>query len=68
MKLFARSGGYWLFWVSALYFIAGAVDLFVYDYIKQFEIVQAVYVVVLGAPLFIKPLARWLNMNTLWEM
>jgi hypothetical protein len=66
MKLFGRSGGYWLFWLSAVYLIVGIVNIFVYRFAEA-EYIQMVFVLVLSLPLFIKPLANWLNMRTLWE-
>lgn len=67
MKLFGRSGGYWMFWVSAIYLIVGIVNIWVYPFTKV-EYIQAVWVVILSLPLWITPLARWLNMNSLWDI
>lgn len=66
MKLFGRSGGYWLFWLSAIYVCVAVVNLFVYKFTEA-EYIQAVWLLVLSLPLFVKPLAHWLNMQTLWE-
>jgi biotin transporter BioY len=66
MKLFGRSGGYWLFWCSVLYLIAVFVDL-CYDS-NSYIWIQLAWLTVLGLPFIIKPLARWLNMRTWWEI
>ena len=66
MKLFGRSSGYWLFWLSAIYLIVGFVNVFVYKFTEA-EYIQMVWFLVLSLPLFVKPLANWLNMRTLWE-
>ncbi len=67
MKWFGRSGGYWLFWTGAIYFILGMTDLFIYDFTDHFEYIQAGWMLVLSIPLWVKPVAKWLNMRTMWE-
>ena len=67
MKLFERSGGYWLFWWSFVYFAVGMLDLFLFR-VDWFLLIQLVWLTVIALPLIIKPLARWLNMKTLWEI
>lgn len=66
MKLFTRSGGCWIFWTTVVYFIIGMVDLFLLDE-DLYPTAQIIWLMVMWAPLVIKPLARWLNMKTLWE-
>lgn len=66
MKLFGRSGGYWLFWVSMVYLVIGLISI---TYAFPFlELLPPVYIVVLSLPLWVKPLAAWLNMLCIWEM
>jgi hypothetical protein len=62
MKLFERSGGYWLFWWSAVYFVIGMLDLFV---LKRdlFPLTQIAWLCIIALPLVCNPLARWLNMK-----
>ena len=62
MKLFERSGGYWLFWWSAVYFVIGMIDLFV---LKRdlFPLTQIAWLCIIALPLVCNPLARWLNMK-----
>ena len=67
MKLFARTGGYWLFWVSAVYLVLGIIDLFVVKFIQE-PWLQVAYVLLLSLPLYTPPLARFLNMKLIWEI
>jgi len=62
MKLFERSGGCWLFWWSAVYFIAGMIDLFVLK-TDWFPLTQLAWLCIIALPLVCNPLARWLNMK-----
>jgi len=68
MKLFERTGGYWLFWWCTIYFIVGMVDLFVLK-TDLFPWIQLVWVCIIALPLVCNPLARWLNMkeNTMFD-
>ncbi len=67
MKMFGRSGGYWLFWTSAVYFVVGMVDVFYLE--NDYTIpIQLFWLTCLALPLVVKPLARWLNMRTFWEL
>lgn len=66
MKLFGRTGGYWLFWISFVYLVIGFINIFLYKFTDSVHI-QMVYVLVLSLPLFIKPFANYLNMRTIWE-
>jgi hypothetical protein len=69
MKLFARSGGYWLFWWSAVYFVIGMLDLFVLK-TDLFPLTQLAWLCIIALPLVCNPLARWLNMkeNTMFDL
>jgi len=62
MKWFERSGGYWLFWWSAVYFIIGMLDLFVLK-TDLFPLTQIAWLCIIALPLVYNPLARWLNMK-----
>lgn len=66
MKLFGRTGGYWLFWISAVYLLVGIVSIFVLKY-KHLEYIQMAYILAISLPLYIPPLARWLNMKCIWQ-
>jgi hypothetical protein len=68
MKLFARSGGYWLFWSGFLYLSLTAVV--VYSPYRDYTVfVQSVWLALVALPLMCNPLARWLNMkeNTMFD-
>ena len=66
IKLFDRTGGYWLFWTCAIYMVVGGINTFVYHF-TEIEYIEAIWITVMALPLFIKPLAHYLNMLTLWE-
>jgi hypothetical protein len=69
MKLFGRSGGYWLFWSGVLYLsVTALVALSPYrDYTM---LVELVWFGLIALPLVCNPLARWLNMkeNHMFDM
>ena len=69
MKLFERTGGCWLFWWSAVYFIIGMIDLFVLK-TDLFPLTQLAWLCIIALPLVCNPLARWLNMkeNTMFDL
>jgi len=62
MKLFARSGGHWLFWSGFLYL--GLTAIVVYSPYRDYTVfVQSVWLALVALPLVCNPLARWLNMK-----
>lgn len=63
--LFGRTGGHYLFWLSFVYLVVGFSNI-AYEFTKT-EYIQMVWVLCLMLPLIVKPLARWLNMRTIWE-
>jgi hypothetical protein len=69
MKLFARSGGHWLFWSGFVYVSLTAVVAFS-PYRDYTMCVQLVWLVMVALPLICNPLARWLNMkeNTMFDL
>ena len=66
MKLFGRTGGYWLFWTTFIYFWVGMFDIFVYNFTRT-EFIQVAWIIIMSLPLYIKPLARYFNMKCVWE-
>lgn len=66
MKLFGRTGGYWLFWTSFVYLFVGFINIFLYKFTDSVY-VQIGYIFILSLPLVIKPLADYFNMRTIWE-
>ena len=69
MKLFARSGGHWLFWSGVLY-LSVTVLVALSPYRDYTRLVELVWLVMVALPLICNPLARWLNMreNTMLSM
>lgn len=68
MKLFGRTGGYWLFWISTIYLILGMFDVFAHVKLIPDPWLQIGYVLALSLPLWIPPLARYFNMKCVWEI
>ena len=64
MKLFQRSIGYYIFWVAFIYFWVAMYNLFV-DQFTNIFVIQTVWLFITALPLWFKPLARFLNTNTL---
>ena len=62
MKLFERTGGYWLFWSGFTYLSLTALVAFS-PYSDYTMLVQLVWLVMVALPLVCNPLARWLNMK-----
>jgi len=69
MKLFARSGGHWLFWSGFIY-LSLTVLVALSPYRDYTMLVELVWLVMVALPLVCNPLARWLNMkeNTMFDM
>jgi len=69
MKLFARSGGHWLFWSGVLY-LSITVLVALSPYRDYTMLVELVWLVMVALPLMCNPLARWLNMkeNHMFDM
>ena len=66
MKIKMDSGLY-LLTVTVIYAIIGLLNIFVFEWTKT-EYIQIVWMLVLSLPLWLKPVARWCNMKTLWEV
>jgi len=62
MKLFGRSGGYYLFWCSFIYLVVGLTCAVYYKAIQP-EYVQMVWLLAMAAPLLVPPVARYFNME-----
>jgi len=61
MKLFGRSGGYYLFWTGFVYFWVGIYLAF--THIAPPEIATLGFVLALSVPLWCPPVARYFNME-----
>ena len=66
MKLFGRTGGYYLFWTGLVYLLIGGYNVFV-EHIVPVEIVQVAWVAILALPFAIPQFGRWLNMSMPWD-
>jgi hypothetical protein len=68
MKLFARSGGHWLFW-SGVFYISLVILVALSPYGQYTWYTQIVWLLLISLPLVCNPLARWLNMkeNTMFD-
>jgi hypothetical protein len=62
MKLFARSGGHWLFW-SGVFYISLVILVALSPYGQYTWYTQIVWLLLVSLPLVCNPLARWLNMR-----
>ena len=60
------SSGWWLVYVSIVYYIAGMVDIFVYRFCEP-ELLSIAYCVILSLPLFIPSLSRWVGVKMLFR-
>ena len=63
---FQRSGGHWLFYWTILYLLVAFYSIFVAS-VAEIEYIQMVWILVCSLPLWIPPLARFLNMRVLWK-
>ena len=66
MKLFERTGGYYLFWISAIYLAIGLPVALYYKDIGP-ERIQLVWLVALSMPFWCPAFGRWLNMSIEWD-
>ncbi len=65
MKLFGRTGGYYLFWVSAVYFVVGMMSIYLkLDITPQ---IQVAWISVLSAPFWCPPWGRYFNLDITWD-
>ena len=66
MKLFGRSGGYYLFWSSAVYLFVG---LYCALYLKSVptSLIQIIWLAVLALPFTYPPLGRYFNLDIKWD-
>ena len=65
IKLWRPSGGYWLFYCSAIYFTVAMYSIYVEKF-APVELIQVVWLCVMCLPLVFAPLGRYLNMTPLW--
>jgi hypothetical protein len=65
MKLFGRTGGYYLFWTGFVYFWVGMSLAFMQ--VTRPEIATAVWICVLALPFVIPPIGRYFNLDVEWD-
>ena len=65
MKLFGRTGGYYLFWTGFVYFWVGMYLAFTHA--AHVEYASAIWVCVLALPFAIPPLGRYFNLDVEWD-
>ncbi len=65
MKLFGRTGGYYLFWTGFVYFWIGM--YLVFTGAPRPEIATALWICILGLPFLFPPFGRWLNLDVTWD-
>jgi hypothetical protein len=64
--LWQPTGGYYLFWTGFVYFWVGMYSVFIEQF-ASIELIQIAWIVIMALPLVFKPLAKRLNMRTVWE-
>jgi len=62
MKLFGRSGGYYLFWCSFIYLVVGLTCAVYYKAVQP-EYVQMAWLLAMATPLLVPPVARYFNIE-----
>ena len=64
MKLFERTGGHWIFYISVAYFVIGMISIY-----NGADLVWAgpLYVFFLAMPFWFPPLGRAINLDVTWD-
>jgi phage shock protein PspC (stress-responsive transcriptional regulator) len=65
MKLFGRTGGYYLFWAGAIYIVVGIANAFLH--LMDPTLLSVIWILCLLVPLTIKSVADYFNMSTIWD-
>ena len=66
MKLFGRTGGYYLFWTGVVYLLAGMYNIFVQRF-DDVGVLQILWIAALVFPFTYPPFGRWLNLDVTWD-
>jgi hypothetical protein len=61
-----RTGGYWLFYCTFIYFWIAMYSVFV-NPITELGYIQLAWILISSLPLWVPPLAKFLNMRLLWK-
>jgi hypothetical protein len=59
--------GRWLLYISTIYLVVALVNILYYHFTST-EIIQAIWLFVLSAPLWVPPLSRWVGVKLFWKM
>jgi len=51
----------YMFSLTAVYFIAGLINIFVYKFTDHIEYIQMPWVILLCLPIFITPIRKWMD-------
>lgn len=64
MKLFERTSGHWIFYISSVYFIGGMWSIY-----KGVELIwlPPLYILFLSMPFWLPPLGRAMNIDVTWD-
>ena len=63
--LFGRSGGYYLFWASAVYLVIGFANIAFH--FTEVEYIQCIWLLVLALPFAVPPFGRYFNLDVTWD-
>ena len=66
MKLFGRTGGYYLFWTGAVYLLVGLSCALYYKGIPS-QLIQIIWLAALALPFTYPPLGRYFNLDVTWD-
>lgn len=64
--LFGRTGGYYLFWCSAIYLVVGLYCALYYKEIRT-EFIQMIWISALALPFAVPPVGRYFNLDVTWD-
>lgn len=66
MKLFGRTGGYYLFWTGFVYLSVGLVCALYFKQVPT-ELLQVIWISTLALPFTYPPLGRYFNLDIRWD-
>jgi hypothetical protein len=66
MKLFGRTGGYYLFWTGAVYLVTGVTCALFFREVRL-EFLQIIWLATLALPFTYPPLGRYFNLDVEWD-
>jgi hypothetical protein len=66
MKLFGRTGGYWVFWTGFCYLVTGVTCAVYFKEVPP-DLIQIIWIAAMALPFTLPALGRWLNMDINWD-